>query len=160
MGDVGNGDDAYHNGAFYLAANFGFYTGFKPRKDPSPSARRAPSTSTTAPHDEYDFYLRMGPLANANENYLKNENVYWNDLLKHPNLRRVLAIPRAGAAHEERHARRAVRRRLVRCRRSRRPAEALPRRREERRPKRPTRWSWDRGCMAAGRAATASSSAI
>ena len=25
MGDVGNGDDAYHNGAFYLAANFGFY---------------------------------------------------------------------------------------------------------------------------------------
>ena len=32
MGDVGNGDDAYHNGAFYLAANFGFYTSFKPRK--------------------------------------------------------------------------------------------------------------------------------
>ena len=31
MGDVGNGDDAYHNGAFYLAANFGFYVGFKPR---------------------------------------------------------------------------------------------------------------------------------
>ena len=25
MGDVGNGDDSYHNGAFYLAANFGFY---------------------------------------------------------------------------------------------------------------------------------------
>ena len=24
MGDVGNGDDSYHNGAFYLAANFGF----------------------------------------------------------------------------------------------------------------------------------------
>src|SRR5581483_3594804 len=27
MGDVGNGDDAYHNGAFFLAANFDFYTG-------------------------------------------------------------------------------------------------------------------------------------
>jgi putative CocE/NonD family hydrolase len=37
MGDVGNGDDAYHNGAFYLAANFGFYTGFKPR-GPEPAA--------------------------------------------------------------------------------------------------------------------------
>src|SRR5438128_2757410 len=31
MGDVGNGDDAYHNGAFHLAANFGFYVGFMPR---------------------------------------------------------------------------------------------------------------------------------
>jgi hypothetical protein len=28
---VGNGDDAYHNGGFYLAANFGLYTGFKAR---------------------------------------------------------------------------------------------------------------------------------
>jgi putative CocE/NonD family hydrolase len=27
----------------------------------------------------------MGPLANANEKYLHNENVYWDDLLKHPN---------------------------------------------------------------------------
>src|SRR5579871_3359902 len=36
MGDVGNGDDAYHNGAFHLAANFGFYSSFKPRKgDPA-----------------------------------------------------------------------------------------------------------------------------
>ena len=43
MGDVGNGDDAYHNGAFYLAANFGFYTGFKPRGDEPerPQRRRA-----------------------------------------------------------------------------------------------------------------------
>ena len=32
MGDVGNGDDAYHNGAFFLAANFGFYSSFKPRE--------------------------------------------------------------------------------------------------------------------------------
>jgi len=33
--------------------------------------------------DQYDFYLRMGPLANANEKYLKNQNVYWNDILRH-----------------------------------------------------------------------------
>jgi predicted acyl esterase len=31
MGDVGNGDDSYHNGAFFLSANFGFYSSFKPR---------------------------------------------------------------------------------------------------------------------------------
>ena len=84
MGDVGNGDDAYHNGAFYLSANFGFYTSFKPRKEPErPRARGRDFDYGT--EDEYDFYLRMGPLSNANEKYLKNENVYWDDLLKHPN---------------------------------------------------------------------------
>ena len=42
MGDVGNGDDAYHNGAFYLAANFGFYTSFKPRDRAGAAAARRP----------------------------------------------------------------------------------------------------------------------
>jgi hypothetical protein len=84
MGDVGNGDDAYHNGAFYLAANFGFYTSFKPRKEPE-RPKRGGREFDYGTEDEYDFYLRMGPLANANEKYLHNENVYWDDLLKHPN---------------------------------------------------------------------------
>jgi putative CocE/NonD family hydrolase len=70
MGDVGNGDDAYHNGAFYLAANFGFYTGFKPRKEPERPKRGAPFEWGT--EDQFDFYLKMGPLANANEYYLHN----------------------------------------------------------------------------------------
>jgi putative CocE/NonD family hydrolase len=84
MGDVGNGDDAYHNGAFFLAANFGFYTSFKPRKEPE-RPHRGGREFEYGTDDEYDFYLRMGPLTNANEKYLKNENVYWDDLLKHPN---------------------------------------------------------------------------
>ncbi|MGI8990229.1 MAG: CocE/NonD family hydrolase [Bryobacteraceae bacterium] len=84
MGDVGNGDDAYHNGAFHLAANFGFYSSFKPRAgDPARPARTTPFDFGTA--DAYDFYLQMGPLSNANEKYLKNENPYFTDLLKHPN---------------------------------------------------------------------------
>ncbi len=82
MGDVGNGDDSYHNGAFYLAANFGFYSSFKPRgPEPERPARTMPFDFGTS--DQYDFYLKMGPLANANEKYLKNENVYWNDNLRH-----------------------------------------------------------------------------
>jgi putative CocE/NonD family hydrolase len=84
MGDVGNGDDAYHNGAFHLAANFGFYVFFSPRG----SEPERPNTSGPrfdyGTQDQYDFYLRMGPLANANEKFLKNQNVYWNDILKHP----------------------------------------------------------------------------
>ena len=82
-GDVGNGDDAYHNGAFFLAANFGFYTSFKPRLEPERPRRGAPFEYGTS--DEFDFYLRMGPLANANEKYFHSENGYWSDLLKHPN---------------------------------------------------------------------------
>ena len=64
MGDVGNGDDGYHNGAFHLAANFRFYSGFLPRKPepetPQPTVRFDPGTM-----DAYDFFLRMGPLSNA-----------------------------------------------------------------------------------------------
>jgi predicted acyl esterase len=79
MGDVGNGDDAYHNGAFHLAANFGFYSGFKPHAERPP--RTLPFDYGTP--DQYDFYLRMGPISNANEKYLKNQNGYWNDILQH-----------------------------------------------------------------------------
>lgn len=84
MGDVGNGDDAYHNGAFQLAANFGFYTFFKAR-GPEPERPPAdPSSFDYGTPDAYDFFLRMGSLANANERFLKDQNVYWNDVLKHP----------------------------------------------------------------------------
>jgi uncharacterized protein len=83
MGDVGNGDDSYHNGAFFLAANFGFYSSFKPRNgDPARPERFTPFDFGTA--DAYDFYLRLGPLANSNERFLKNGNPYWTDILKHP----------------------------------------------------------------------------
>jgi putative CocE/NonD family hydrolase len=82
MGDVGNGDDSYHNGAFYLAANFGFYSSFKPRGiEPARPTQRVPFDFGTP--DQYDFYLRMGPLANSNEKYLHNENPYWTDNLVH-----------------------------------------------------------------------------
>src|SRR5208337_2575115 len=72
MGDVGNGDDAYHNGAFFLAANFGFFTGFKPR-GPEPERPKEGEPFDFGTPDQYEFYLRMGPLANANERYLKDK---------------------------------------------------------------------------------------
>ncbi len=84
MGDVGNGDDAYHNGAFQLAANFDFYTFFKPRGPAPELPPKAARDFNYGTPDAYDFFLRMGPLANANERFLKNQNVYWDDVLKHP----------------------------------------------------------------------------
>jgi uncharacterized protein len=83
MGDVGNGDDAYHNGAFHLSGNFGFYAFFKPR-GPEPERPQSGARFDFGTADQYDFYLHTGPLANYNEKYLKNQNVYWNDILKHP----------------------------------------------------------------------------
>jgi putative CocE/NonD family hydrolase len=84
MGDVGNGDDGYHNGAFHLAANFSFYSSFKPRPgDPERPGQRLPFEYGTP--DAYEFFLAMGPLSNANAQYLKSESPYWNDTLAHPN---------------------------------------------------------------------------
>ncbi len=84
MGDVGNGDDVYHNGAFFLAANFGFFTGFWPR-GPTPAERENHPPFEFGTEDEYDFYLRLGPLANAEDLLFKHRNYYWSDMLEHPN---------------------------------------------------------------------------
>jgi putative CocE/NonD family hydrolase len=82
MGDVGNGDDSYHNGAFYLAANFGFYSGFKPR-GPDPERPKNGPRFDFGTSDQYEFFLRMGPIANADKLYFHHENEYWSDTLKH-----------------------------------------------------------------------------
>lgn len=84
VGDVANGDDAFHNGAFFLAANFGFYSVFKPRPGGPALPERLARFNFGTP-DAYDFYLRMGPLSNSNDKYLKNGNPYWNFNLDHPN---------------------------------------------------------------------------
>jgi putative CocE/NonD family hydrolase len=84
MGDVGNGDDVYHNGAFFLSANFGFFTSFWPR-GPKPEESSMSRHFEFGTEDEYDFYLRMGPLSNADNLCFKHGNAYWSDILEHPN---------------------------------------------------------------------------
>jgi len=81
--DLYMGDDAYHNGAFMLAANFGFYTVFKPRKEIAPPGEFHRYDYGTT--DGYDFYLRMGSLGNAKKLYFKDTNYYWDDQVNHPN---------------------------------------------------------------------------
>ena len=78
------GDDSFHNGAFLLAHNFSFYVRFLPRPGgPAPPQEQAAFDWGTP--DGYDFYLRMGPLANSNTKYLKGANPFWNINLDHPN---------------------------------------------------------------------------
>jgi putative CocE/NonD family hydrolase len=82
MTDLFKGDDAYHGGAFMLAANFGFYTFFKPQQTPifPPKNMRFFEYGTA---DGYDFFLRMGPLAGAKPLYFKDPNWLWDDQVAH-----------------------------------------------------------------------------
>ena len=76
------GDDNFHNGAFMLAANFGFYLSFKPREgDPALPPLALPFDFGTP--DGYDFFLRMGSLANADEKYFQHRNPYWIQNIEH-----------------------------------------------------------------------------
>ena len=78
------GDDVYHNGAFMLGANFGFYGFFTPRKgEPTVPKQRLDFDFGTP--DAYEFFLKMGPLASANKKYFHGEAAYWQEIVDHPN---------------------------------------------------------------------------
>ena len=80
--DVYLGDDSFHNGAFMLAANFGFYAFFRPREGaPAPPSQR-PGFEYGTP-DGYRFYLGMGPLWAGAEKYGALANPYYRANLEH-----------------------------------------------------------------------------
>jgi uncharacterized protein len=81
VGDWFIGDDWHHHGAFFLVDSFNFYSYIgQPR--PKPTSEAPPRFNHGTP-DGYRFFLEMGPLANANRKYFKNEIGFWNDLMKH-----------------------------------------------------------------------------
>ncbi len=75
------GDDAYHGGAFMLAANFGFYAFFKPQTEPQKKDQATPFEFGTP--DMYQFYLKAGNIENLDKLYLKGSNWLFNDQFKH-----------------------------------------------------------------------------
>jgi putative CocE/NonD family hydrolase len=77
-------DDAFHNGAFMLVANFGFYPGFTNRQDDKPTMRRAKDFDAGT-EDGYDFFLKMGSMRNSNVKYYKDSIRLWNEMMDHPN---------------------------------------------------------------------------
>ena len=75
--DMFLGDDFSHNGAFRLAPSFGY-------------AAMMESGPTNLPfkfdqYDAYEFFLDLGPLSNANQNYFKGRIPSWNNFMAHPN---------------------------------------------------------------------------
>ena len=81
MTDLFMGDDAYHGGAFMLAANFGFYSGFKPLDNPTPPKPTLGFDYGT--QSAYEFFLKLGPLANANARYFHDQSFLWSDQVGH-----------------------------------------------------------------------------
>jgi len=75
--DMFLGDDFHHNGAFRLSYGFEYAAMME--------------TGKTSFHfhfdrdDTYEWYLALGPLANANAKYLHGEVPTWNDFVNHPN---------------------------------------------------------------------------
>lgn len=81
MTNLFEGDDGYHGGAFMLSANFGFYTGFKPSRNPElpkPGVRFDFGTP-----DSYQFYLDAGNLESLDKKYLNDSNWLFNDQMRH-----------------------------------------------------------------------------
>ena len=75
------GDDFHHNGAFYLPHAFSFFSGFgRPRPKPTTSSGSRFDFGT---EDGYQFYLKLGPMPNANARHFKGEIAFWNDLMAH-----------------------------------------------------------------------------
>ncbi|MBL8796885.1 MAG: CocE/NonD family hydrolase [Planctomycetia bacterium] len=76
------GDDWHHNGAFMLPHAFNFMANFgKPR--PEPIQKSPYLTFDHGTPDGYDFFLKMGPIANADTKYFKGEVAFWNEVMKH-----------------------------------------------------------------------------
>jgi len=76
-------DDGWHNGAFFLAANFSFYPGFTNRQDGTPTQRRG-GRFNPGMEDGYQFYMNLGPVKNTNDKYYKDTIRLWNEMLDHP----------------------------------------------------------------------------
>lgn len=75
------GDDFRHNGAVYLPHGFGFLSTFEQKLE-------KPTREQTKPFDYetpngYEFFLKMGSLANADAVHFKGRVPYWNELLEH-----------------------------------------------------------------------------
>ncbi len=76
------GDDWHHNGALMLPHCFNFMANFgKPRPEPTtkfPYLRFEHGTP-----DGYDFFLKMGPLPNADRLHYKGMVAFWNEVMSH-----------------------------------------------------------------------------
>ena len=103
--DMWIGDDFHHNGAFRLSYAFEYAAMMESGKDVQQFQFDR--------YDTFDWYLDLGPLANANIRYLREKIPTWNDFVAHPDYDALLEAADDGAAPEEREGADAERRGMV-----------------------------------------------
>jgi putative CocE/NonD family hydrolase len=81
MTNLFKGDDAYHGGAFMLAANFGFYVFFRPQANPELPAKTRDAFDYGTP-DGYQFFLNAGTLENMGK-MMGGQEALWQDQVHH-----------------------------------------------------------------------------
>lgn len=75
-------DDAFHNGAFMIAANFGFYNYFQDRD--KPTTTRPPVYFETNNPDGYDYYLNeVKTTKNSEDGFYKGRNNFYHENFDH-----------------------------------------------------------------------------
>ena len=82
MTDLFMGDDAYHGGAFMLAANFSFYTYFRLQPVPVPGEKTYPHFDYGT-EDGYAYFLGFGSLSNIWPRIGQRPNPLWDDQMNH-----------------------------------------------------------------------------
>jgi putative CocE/NonD family hydrolase len=77
------GDDANHNGAFFLLDNFDFDNFFDVKRD-GPVQRYSGTDFPLEIKDAYRFFLDLGSLQNTNDSpYFNHRSKIWNEYLEH-----------------------------------------------------------------------------
>jgi len=77
------GDDANHNGAFFLMDNFNFMNYFGKERN-GPTEDYGSSMFNAKPSDEYQFFLNLGPIKNTQSpQYFNHRSYIWNEYLAH-----------------------------------------------------------------------------
>ena len=76
------GDDFHHNGVLFLPHCFNFMANFG-RPMPRPTSKRPQHRFDHGTPDGYDFFLKMGPLANADAKHFKGQVAFWNEAMSH-----------------------------------------------------------------------------
>src|SRR3984885_8734264 len=71
------GDDFHHNGAFRLSYSFEYAAMMETGK--------TNKTFQFKQYDTYDWYLKLGPLSQANARYFDGQRPTWNNFIAHPN---------------------------------------------------------------------------
>ena len=71
------GDDFHHNGAFRLSYGFEYAAMMQTGKTNKPFQFQQ--------FDTYDWYLKLGPLREANARYFDGQKPMWNNFVAHPN---------------------------------------------------------------------------